>query len=82
MKVRVPDKRSMGSHSRLIPHRFCQGWTGRLCLGTVLLHFMSGSKLKAVNLQISAYPAPKARIYVADAAAIKVRPLLFYVVVS
>ena len=40
---------------------------------------MSGSKLKPVNLQISAHPAPKAMIYVADAAAIKVRPLLFYV---
>ena len=34
------------------------------------------------NLQISAYPAPKTMIYVADAAAIKVRPLLFYVVDS
>jgi hypothetical protein len=32
------------------------------------------------NLQISAYPAPKTMIYVADAAAIKVWPLLFYVV--
>ena len=41
---------------------------------------MSGSELKPVNLQISAYPAPKAMIYVADAAAIKVCPLLFYVV--
>ena len=79
MKVRVHDKRSRGSYSRRTPHRLCQGWTGRLCLGTGLLHFMSGYKLKAVNLKISAYPAPKAMVYVADAAAIKVRPLLFYV---
>ena len=32
------------------------------------------------NLQISAYPAPKTMINVADAAAIKVRSLLFYVI--
>jgi hypothetical protein len=32
-------------------------------------------ELKAVNLQISAFPVPKSRIHLADAAAIKVCPL-------
>jgi hypothetical protein len=44
-----------------------------------LAHFMGGEcKLKAVNLQITAYPEPKVMIVVADAAAIKVRPLYVY----
>ena len=31
------------------------------------------AKLKAINLQVSAFPMPKSMIHIADAAAIKVR---------
>jgi hypothetical protein len=33
------------------------------------------AKLNAVNLQISAFPVPHSMIFIADAAAVKVRPL-------
>ena len=38
-------------------------------------HFMAETQLKAVNLQYSAFPVPESMIYIADAAAIKVRLL-------
>lgn len=43
------------------------------------LYDCGNAKLKAVNLQYSAYP-PKAMIYLADPAAIKVRSLYVYLV--
>jgi hypothetical protein len=80
MKVRVHDKQYRVGILDAFSHRLCQGWTRCLCLGIALSHFMRRCKLKALNLQVSAYPAPKVMIHLADAAAIKVRSLLFYVV--
>ena len=45
-----------------------------------LAHLWGECKLKVVNLQISAFPVPKSMIHIADAAAIKVRPLYVYLV--
>ena len=45
-----------------------------------LAHFMAEMQLKAVNLQYSAFPVPESMIYIADAAAIKVRLLCVYLV--
>jgi hypothetical protein len=39
---------------------------------TFLAHFMGECKIKAVNLQITAFPSPRSVIHVADAVAIKV----------
>ena len=46
------------------------------CMGTLY----GEHKLKPVNLQTSAIPVPKSIIYIADAAAIKVRPLYDFLI--
>jgi hypothetical protein len=78
----VHDKRYRVGILDAFSHRLCQSRTRCLCLGIALSHFMMRSKLKALNLQVSAYPAPKVMIHLADAAAIKVRSNLFYHVVD
>jgi hypothetical protein len=45
-----------------------------------LVYFMEGMQIKALNLQITAFPAPQAMIYIADAAAVKVCSLDDYMI--
>ena len=40
--------------------------------------FLGDCKLRAVNLQISAFPLPSSMIHIADPVAIKVRPPYVY----
>lgn len=74
------DKQSRGGLSGTLSYAdFVKAGQDAFALVPPLAHFMGGEcKLKAVNLQITAYPKPKVIIVVADAAAIKVRPLYVY----
>ena len=80
-KVRVHDKRSKWGYSRRVPTQALSGLDGMPLPWYNFFPLDDGghAKLKAVNLQYSAYP-PKAMIYLADPAAIKVRSLYFYLV--
>jgi hypothetical protein len=55
-------------------HRLRHGWPGRICSGSFFCAPTGEKELKAINLQISVFPAPKYTIHIADAVAIKVRP--------
>jgi hypothetical protein len=62
----------------MISRRFRRRWTGCLCNGGSTIFHMEGRDLKTVVCQVSVWP-PQADIYLADAAAIKVRDIFLEV---
>ena len=58
----------------MVLRRFCRRWTGRLCNGGFTVLHIEGRDLTVV-FQVSVWP-PRADIFLADPAAIKVRGIL------
>ena len=57
-----------------VSHRFRLCWTGCHCYGESITHHMRGCELRSMIYQVCAFP-PRTVVYLADAAAIKVRDI-------
>ena len=61
----------------IVSHIFRCCWKGCHGYGEFsVLHMRRGLKLRTMNCQVSLFPSPKATIFLADAAAIKVSDAL------